>query len=385
MRIAPLILLGLWLTGCGGGRKVADQHFEAGEYHLALDEYRAIYEENATDPEVNFRVAYSLYQLARYAKAEKLFRRAAGLRQPTMQHLRLWADTRVRQKLYADAAQTYSRILDRDKKDVSAWNNLGLMQLNLGDLPEAKRSFETALSYDAEHAPALLNLGLLYERNERNPEKAETYYRRYRAVAPDGGQALAVREWLVDRDALKAKASQRRRAERAARAPEPVREPARAPVQRSAPIVDEPTLQEPDPVEREPVVERRAPARTRPIIRTSGGMPSVAALEQMLANEDYDGILASFPTGIDDEHPDYGKHCYFLGMAYLEKEDGAHARQFLEQAAKARPEDPQVALQLGWALSFQGHTDRARALWRRASAAHPSEAKMFRKALRTVE
>jgi Tfp pilus assembly protein PilF len=114
-----------------------------------------------------------------------------------------------RSRDYLKAFEMYNRVLEQDPLNAAAYNNMGLLQKEMGNVPEAIRAFRNAIlidpNYDTAHnnlgttfmlagqnseatrefnralqlnpnnAGALVNLGILTGKNG-NPEQAKTQY-----------------------------------------------------------------------------------------------------------------------------------------------------------------------------------------------------------------
>lgn len=350
------------LAACGGLAE-ADRFYEAKKYPQAIDAYESIYADHRQDARVNYRVGRSFFAMARFDKAEKFFRRAieANSKEPDV----AWrlAECQDRQKMYADAAKTFQRILDADPRSVAALNNLAVMQIQLDEYDQAQVNLEKALALSARDREALFNLGLIYERHHHDDAKASEYFQQFRTVAPDAPQAEEVREWLRRYDTERASA--RAAAAETAR-PSPPEESARP---AATPPADDITAMlggsgrtEPTP----PIDAPVARAVDRPMRRTASvdpdGALGVDLLAGLLEREDYDAVLRRFGEARKND-PDYGRYCYYAGLAQLERKDGAAAVTLLKEAVKRHPDEPDYLLQLGWALHYQGDGEGARKLW----------------------
>ena len=79
------------------------------------------------------------------------------------------------------AAKRFEDYLRLEPRDVSAYNNLGLVHTELGDFDAAIGSFERALAIDAAHADAHSNLGIAYGKAGRAHESRAAYAAALRA------------------------------------------------------------------------------------------------------------------------------------------------------------------------------------------------------------
>ena len=79
------------------------------------------------------------------------------------------------------AAKRFEDYLRLEPRDVSAYNNLGLVHTELGDFDAAIGSFERALAIDAAHADTHSNLGITYGKAGRAHESRAAYAAALRA------------------------------------------------------------------------------------------------------------------------------------------------------------------------------------------------------------
>ena len=73
---------------------------------------------------------------------------------------------------------------------------LGITYRHLGQFEKARLTYDKAIALDAKHAPAILNLGILYDLYLGNPTAAMTQYERYLTLTP-GGDAT-VTKWVAE-------------------------------------------------------------------------------------------------------------------------------------------------------------------------------------------
>jgi tetratricopeptide (TPR) repeat protein len=91
-------------------------------------------------------------------------------------------------KDYVEAAKTYDELLKGDPKNAGMLNQLGIAYQELGDLPEAERSYKKAVHADKDYVSAINNLGAL-EYSKKHYGKAIKYYRKAITMR-DGDRAV---------------------------------------------------------------------------------------------------------------------------------------------------------------------------------------------------
>jgi tetratricopeptide (TPR) repeat protein len=107
------------------------------------------------------------------------------------------------QKDYADAIR-YLRTAAAVSATAEVHNDLGVAYLQNGEATFglAETEFKTALRKNPNHAPALFNLSILYEREGLSGEAAETW-RQYLQVDPESGWAQEIRRKLRGEGAVR--------------------------------------------------------------------------------------------------------------------------------------------------------------------------------------
>jgi tetratricopeptide (TPR) repeat protein len=164
---------------------------ELEQYNVMLEEQAFPFEEKAMElHEVNAkRTAQGVYdewvqasfkalaqmRPARYGKAER-------------------AD--VAAALSKEQVAALEQAANANPKQALGFNRLGVAYRQQGEFAKARQAYEQAIAADPQYAPALLNLGVLYDLYLWEPAKALELYDRYLALTP-GGDAQVTR-WVAD-------------------------------------------------------------------------------------------------------------------------------------------------------------------------------------------
>jgi choline-sulfatase len=98
---------------------------------------------------------------------------------------------------YAQALQTYERIVKNNNQDEEALVNLGTLYLMQGKADKARVVLETAVAINPDDPVCRKNLGLLYGDILKQPEKAIPHYRRYLELQPDSPDAAGIKAYIT--------------------------------------------------------------------------------------------------------------------------------------------------------------------------------------------
>jgi Flp pilus assembly protein TadD len=96
----------------------------------------------------------------------------------------------------AEAVGALERAVAASPAQPRFFNELGIAYRNNGQFAKAQAAYEQALALDANHAAALLNLGILHDLYLGNGPKALELYERYLTLAPSGD--ATVTKWAAD-------------------------------------------------------------------------------------------------------------------------------------------------------------------------------------------
>jgi Flp pilus assembly protein TadD len=96
----------------------------------------------------------------------------------------------------AEAVAALERAVAASPAQPRFFNELGIAYRNSGQFAKAQAAYEQALALDANHAAALLNLGILHDLYLGNGPKALELYERYLTLTPSGD--ASVTKWAAD-------------------------------------------------------------------------------------------------------------------------------------------------------------------------------------------
>ncbi|HUS24293.1 MAG TPA: tetratricopeptide repeat protein [Candidatus Binatia bacterium] len=93
------------------------------------------------------------------------------------------------------ALAEFTRAVSLNPRNAVAFNWIGVLARESGDLPRAEQAYQRALSADPAYAPAQLNLAILYDEYLKRPADALAAYRRYQTLAGKTDPRAAV--WIA--------------------------------------------------------------------------------------------------------------------------------------------------------------------------------------------
>lgn len=150
----------------------------------------------SADVKQAYQAALAAIRAGQYKEAEGLLQRVSarepGLSGPVA-NLAMVYDRTNRVPL---AVKTMRRAIDINPRRADYHNVLGVMHRQQGEFKEARQAYEQALALDPGHAPALLNLGILWDIYLQEPDKALAYYQRYQQLVP--GDTATITKWVAD-------------------------------------------------------------------------------------------------------------------------------------------------------------------------------------------
>jgi Tfp pilus assembly protein PilF len=147
------------------------QNFSSSE--IALRHYVALH---ADSDEALYLLGFVLNRENRPKESLEIYTRAAALKTPTGDDLKIVGLDYVLLDDYASAIKWLEKAVELEPKNKDAWYYLGRAYYTRGLLPESRKAFQAALQLDPRDARAENNLGLILE-SEAKPSEALDAYR----------------------------------------------------------------------------------------------------------------------------------------------------------------------------------------------------------------
>jgi Tfp pilus assembly protein PilF len=124
-----------------------------------------------------YLLGFVLHRENKPKESLEIYTKAAVLKTPTGEDLKIVGLDYVLLEDYADAIKWLEKAVELDPKNEDAWYYLGRAYYSRSSLPEAGRAFLTVLELDPHNARAENNLGLILE-SEAKPNEALEAYRK---------------------------------------------------------------------------------------------------------------------------------------------------------------------------------------------------------------
>jgi len=96
---------------------------------------------------------------------------------------------------YEKAVEIFKKILDIEPKNYKVFYNLGIAYSNLGQVENALKAYNTAITLKSDYKHCYYNIGLIYE-EKGNLNKALSYYEKALDIDPDFPYALHARQFI---------------------------------------------------------------------------------------------------------------------------------------------------------------------------------------------
>jgi tetratricopeptide (TPR) repeat protein len=140
----------------------------------ALRRYTAVHTDSH---EALYLLGFVLHRENKPKESLEIYTKAAALKTPTGDDLKIVGLDYVLLNEYADAIKWLEKAVELDPKNKDAWYYLGRAYYSRSLLPESKRAFLAVLNLDPHDAKAENNLGLILE-SEAKPNEALEAYRK---------------------------------------------------------------------------------------------------------------------------------------------------------------------------------------------------------------
>lgn len=174
-----LVVLGLLGLSCGGAQRVDDEAMEQSEYHyqlavghfqahevpIAIRELLESLNYNPENPDAYFLLGFIYHGRRDYATAIQHYREALRLRPNWHEVENNLGVIYLEQREWGMAEALYRRLVQVPTYQTPghAFNNLGWALYNQGERHEARENFQLAVEYQPEHCVAWNNLGMVQE------------------------------------------------------------------------------------------------------------------------------------------------------------------------------------------------------------------------------
>jgi tetratricopeptide (TPR) repeat protein len=126
--------------------------------------------------EAGYLLGYVLHREAKPRESLEAYTRAAALKRPTADDLKIVGLDYVLLNDYPDAIHWLGKSVEMEPKNKDAWYCLGRAYYTQSRLAEARKAFLTVLDLDPRDVKAESNLGLIFE-SEAKPDEAIKAYR----------------------------------------------------------------------------------------------------------------------------------------------------------------------------------------------------------------
>ncbi len=155
------------------------------------------------DPDVRFRAALALMNDQQPKAAQDALAALAALTKDFPAFSGPLTDLGIllaRGKQRPLAIATFQKAVKANPDNVVAYNWLGTLYRENGDLRAAQTAYQKAIALRADYAAPHLNLGILYDAYLRRPQDALAEYREYQRLS--GADRLIVSAWIRELEAV---------------------------------------------------------------------------------------------------------------------------------------------------------------------------------------
>jgi TonB family protein len=149
--------------------------------------YLVLAQSAGTDQE--FDKGIKLYEAAKYAEAANTFKRVSDRDRNNVEAFYYLGNSYFRMYRNQDAVKAYKRVIELKPDHFLAYNNLGTSYHGLGNFKQAINSYEAALRIKPDYAEAIFGLGVAYL-ELKDKDAALEQHKRLTAVDMDRAERL---------------------------------------------------------------------------------------------------------------------------------------------------------------------------------------------------
>ena len=146
------------------------------------------------DPVYNLGVLHA--ESGDLARAVDLLQEAARMDPTDSRPLEILGEFYAKRQQWADARRALFGALDRAPQSARILTSIAIVDLSADGPERGLESLMHALEKNSRYAPALFNLGVLYQTQLNHPEQAEPYFKKFLSLVPTGPQAEYARAFL---------------------------------------------------------------------------------------------------------------------------------------------------------------------------------------------
>jgi len=157
-----------------------------GQLDRAIDEFEESRTLDAALVEPSYNLALLMYEGGNEERAIQLLQEAATVNLSDTRALEYLGHIYLANGEWAEARRVLYQALERAPESPSILTAIAWAEYEIDGLDAATAFLMRALEKDPEYPPALFNLGVLYHREEREPEKAISYFRKFLETEPQG-------------------------------------------------------------------------------------------------------------------------------------------------------------------------------------------------------
>lgn len=141
--------------------EAADDSFDSGEFHRALDQYRQAELQQPDNVEARMGIALSLVHIGRFEEAIPVFEALEKLMPESDQLQFMLGDALCQAGRLQESQKRLERLVAKSPEYVDALNRLGRLYLDIEQYPDANRCFSAVLDINPYHVEALCCMGLM--------------------------------------------------------------------------------------------------------------------------------------------------------------------------------------------------------------------------------